>query len=247
MSNVLYSFFITSLAGFSTLLGSLLIFLKKVDNRIIAGALSFAAGVMTCVSVIDLIPSSFELISSTFYEVFAILLLLTFFVIGVIFSMLIDKYLPDGGGSNLYKLGIFSMIAIILHNLPEGILTYMATSTDRTLGLTLAIAIGCHNIPEGITVSMPIYYSTGSRRKAFFYTFISGISEPIGAVLAYLFLSRFVNDLFMGFLFAFIAGIMMHISIYELLPTSLNYKEKRITWLLFFIGILFMYISHQLL
>lgn len=247
MSNVEYSFLISSLAGLSTLLGSFLIFFNKTSNKILSGSLSFASGVMITVSLTDLLPSSYSLLSSMFFPIFAIILLATFFVIGVIFSMLVDKYLPEEKGKNgLYRVGIFSMIAIILHNIPEGIATFMASNVDRNLGLSLALAISFHNIPEGISISVPIYYATKNKKKAFFYTLLSGISEPFGALLAFLFLSHFMNDLVMGCLFAIIAGIMMHISIYELLPTSKSYNLKKITTLFFVIGTIFMLISHFL-
>lgn len=250
MDNVSYSFLVSSLAGLSTLLGSFLIFFPQKDNKILAGSLSFAAGVMITVSLTDLLPSSYDLLSKTFFSVFAILLLLTCFVIGVILSFSIDKYLPSETEGkkkgSLYRVGIFSMIAIILHNIPEGIATFMASSVDRSLGLSLALAISLHNIPEGISISVPIYYATKNKGKALFYTFISGISEPFGALLAYLFLSPFITDLWMGCLFAIIAGIMMHISIYELLPTSKKYNLPKITLTLFLIGALFMVISHFL-
>lgn len=161
--------------------------------------------------------------------------------------MLIDKYLPSGDKSVLYKVGIFSMIAIILHNIPEGILTFLSSNSNRELGLSLAIAISFHNIPEGISIAIPIYYSTGSKKKALLYTFISGISEPFGAMLAYLFLGPMVTDLFMGFLFAFTAGIMIQISSYELIPSSLLYKDKKLSLLFIFIGFIFMLVSHLIL
>jgi len=248
MDNVSYSFLVSSLAGLSTLLGSFLIFVKQGSNKLLSGSLSFAAGVMVTVSLIDLIPSSYGLLTNSFFSGFAILLLLTFFVIGVILSMLIDKYLPDTEytGNSLYRVGIFSMLAIILHNIPEGIATFMASSVNRSLGLSLALAISLHNIPEGISISVPIYYATKSKRKALLYTFISGISEPFGAVLAYLFLSPFMNDILMGFLFAMIAGIMIHISIYELLPTARKYQFPKIMVIFSLLGAIFMSVSHFL-
>ena len=128
------------------------------------------------------------------------------------------------------------MIAIILHNVPEGIATFMTSSNDLKLGITLTIAIALHNIPEGISIAIPIYYATTKKTKAIFYTFISGISELIGAIIAYLFLARYMTDAMMGILFSLIAGIMIHISIYELIPTSKSYKEVKLTYKAFFIG-----------
>ena len=136
------------------------------------------------------------------------------------------------------------MLAIIIHNIPEGIATFMATNSNIMLGISLTIAIALHNIPEGISISIPIYYATNSRFKAIFYTFISAISEPFGALLTYLFLSNFINDRIMGCLFGIIAGIMIHISLYELLPTANSYNKKGIMFLFFIIGVLFMIINH---
>lgn len=120
----------------------------------------------------------------------------------------------------------------------------MATNTDVSLGISLTIAIALHNIPEGISIAVPIYYSTRSRGKAILYTLISGLSEPFGALLAFLFLKLFMNDFVMGILMAIIAGIMTHIAFYELLPTSLKYKNKKLTYAFFIVGLLFMIINH---
>ena len=251
MNHILYSFLISSLAGLSTMIGTILIFFNKTSNKILVGSLSFASGVMITVSITDLIPSSFELLSTTYFSIFSILLVLTFFTVGVIFSMLIDKYLPDDSSlvnnKSLYRVGIFSMIAIILHNVPEGIATFLSSSVDMSLGLSLALAISLHNIPEGISISVPIYYATKSKKKALFYTFISGISEPFGALLAYLFLSPFISDTLMGCLFAFIAGIMIHIATYELIPTAKKYKDSGSIILFFILGFLVMLVSHFIL
>ena len=139
------------------------------------------------------------------------------------------------------------MIAIIAHNLPEGIATFLSSQSNSKLGLMLTIAIALHNIPEGISIAIPIFYSTNCKAKAFLYTLLSGLSEPLGAVLAFLFLSPIVTPLMMGFLLAIIAGIMLHISFYELLQESLSYQIKRATSFFFIIGILFMYLSHLLM
>ena len=246
MNNTTLAFLITTLAGLSTMIGSILIFIFKKNNKILISSLAFAAGVMICVSLTDLIPESIHLFKQTFLPFPAILLCSIGISIGVIISMFLDKKLPTMENSRLYKVGIISMLAIIMHNIPEGIATFLTTSENTKLGLSLAIAITLHNIPEGISISIPIYYATKNKKKALLYTFISGISEPFGALLAYVFLSNFVNDIFMGFLYAIIAGIMMQISIYELLTTSLSYKNKTRTIAFLIIGAIFMYISHIL-
>lgn len=251
MNNIIYGFILTTIAGMSTLLGSIIIFfVKKKNNNIIISSLSFAAGVMITISLLDLIPESIVLLNHNIKLFPTIIISSIFMVIGIIFSMVIDKYLPNniGNESNgkLYRVGIISMIAIILHNIPEGIATFMATSSDFSLGLSLCIAIASHNIPEGISISTPIYFASNKKKKALFYTFISGMSEPFGALLAFLFLSRFINDIFMGILLAIIAGIMLHISFYELIPTAKKYKNSLLFNFSIIIGIIFMIINHLL-
>ena len=139
------------------------------------------------------------------------------------------------------------MIAIILHNIPEGIATYLSTESNFKLGLSLTIAIALHNIPEGISIALPIYYGSKSRGKALIYTLFSALSEPLGALLAYLFLSKTITNNIMGILMSLIAGIMIQISIYELLPTSLKFKNKKLTILSFILGIFFMIMNHILI
>lgn len=242
-------FILTILAGLSTMIGTVFVFLKKRTDNVIIASLAFASGVMLTVSLTDLIPESYTLLSSIFPKFPTVMYILIFIVIGIIFSMLIDKYLPDTTLENqnnkgLYRVGLISMLAIILHNIPEGVATFMASNSSAALGISLAIAIALHNIPEGISISIPIYYATNSRFKALLYTFISGISEPFGALLTYLFLSPFISNRIMGLLFSFIAGIMGHIAIYELIPTSLKYGKLKLTIIWFIIGFLFMFINH---
>lgn len=252
MSNFMYAFMLSTLAGLSTLIGFIPVLLHlKNEKTIILTSLAFASGVMICVSLTDLIPESFQLLTSIFKGFPALLFLLIFICIGVIASMLIDKFLPKNDNKTitnkkLYRLGLVSMLAIIMHNIPEGIATFLSSTTNSRLGFSLALAISFHNIPEGISIAIPIYFSTKSKRKAFFYTLLSGLSEPLGALIAYLFLANHINNFMMSIIFAIIAGIMMHISIYELLNESLQYKKKFLTFLFVVIGFLFMMASHFL-
>lgn len=249
MSHILYAFLLSTLAGLSTMIGTVFIILfKKRNNNIIIGSLSFAAGVMITISLIDLIPQSINYINNIFLLFPTIIISSIFIVLGIIVSALIDKYLPtdinDYNNKKLYRVGVISMIAIMLHNIPEGIATFMTTSNNFNLGLSLCIAIACHNIPEGISIFTPIYFATNKKGKALLYCLISGISEPLGAVLAFLFLSSFINNFIMGILLSLIAGIMLHISFYELLPTAKKYNNKLIYYLFIIIGIIFMLINH---
>lgn len=241
------AFILTTLAGLSTLIGTIPIFIKNKSNKIIISALAFAAGVMISVSIIDLIPEGINYLNKTFKLFPTILITSIFIIIGIILSMTIDKYINKSREGELYKVGIISMIAIILHNIPEGIATYLSSEFNLKLGLSLTTAIALHNIPEGISIALPIYYGTKSRGKALLYTLLSALSEPLGALLAYLFLSKIINNNIMGILMSLIAGIMIQISFYELLPTSLKYKNKKYTIILLIIGIIFMITSHILL
>ena len=241
------SFILTTLAGLSTLLGTIPIFFKIKTKKILVSALSFASGVMITVSIIDLIPESINYLNQTFKIVPTILISSIFIVSGIIISMTIDKYINTKREGEIYKVGIISMIAIILHNIPEGIATYLSSENNFKLGLSLTIAIALHNIPEGISIAVPLYYAKKSRGKALLYTLSSALSEPLGAILAYLFLSKIINNTIMGLLMAIIAGIMIQISLYELLPTSFKYKNKKQTIIYLIIGILFMLTNHLLL
>ena len=244
MNSTLLSFLLTIIAGLSTLIGSIVIFLnKKNKDKIIISSLSFASAVMLFISITDLIPESYNMFKNLFRLFPLIILILININIGIILSFYIKKYIPENNNDNLYKVGIISMLAIIIHNMPEGMATFMASNTNISLGISLTITIALHNIPEGISIAVPIYYSTNSKLKAILYTFLSGLSEVFGAIITYLFLKPFINDYIMGILFSVIAGIMMHIAIFELLPTSLNYKNKKLTKIFFILGILFVLFS----
>ena len=127
---------------------------------------------------------------------------------------------------NLQKMGLLTCLAIGIHNFPEGIATFVATLSSPSLGAALAIAIALHNIPEGICVAMPVYFSTGSKLKALFWSFLSGISEPIGALLGWLIFKDSFNSIVYGVLFGLVAGMMVYISLLELLPTAFRYSQK---------------------
>jgi ZIP family zinc transporter len=143
-----------------------------------------------------------------------------------------ELHAHDVDDSELMRTGLFTALAIAIHNFPEGLATFLAALQDPALGAAIAVAIALHNIPEGVSVSVPIFYASGSRRKAFIYSFLSGLSEPLGAGVAYVMLSLFftgsggvIPPQVMGILFAGVAGIMVYISLDELLPTSRAYGK----------------------
>ncbi len=238
------AFLITSLAGFSTLLGMIpILFPIQKKDRLINFCLSFSAGVMITVSVIDLIPESLSYLQNIYSTFPSILISSIFIVIGILFSSFIDQRLDSKTNreNKLYKLGIISMLAIIMHNIPEGIATFISYQENASLGITLAIAIALHNIPEGISIAIPLYYSTKKKTKAFLYTLISALSEPLGALLSFWFLSSLITPHMMGILLAMIAGIMIHISCYELLPNAFSYQNKKTSIRAFLLGFFIMF------
>lgn len=241
---MLYPLILTSLAGMATLIGIIPIFMKiKAQEHIISSACAFASGVMICISIFDLIPESIRYLSNNFNSFLVIILCFVFMVIGIILSMIIDKYIDKvSAGGSLFKVGILSMIAIILHNVPEGVVTFIVSSKNIVLGISMCIAIALHNIPEGISIAVPIYYSTKSKRKAILYTFLAGLSEPLGAILTGLFLFNYVNDTMLGLLFGFIAGVMLQIASGKLLPTGKEYN-KMISYVFFVFGFVLMLFS----
>lgn len=221
--------------------GCMVIFINKIEhNKIIAASLAFASGVMLSVSLTDLIPESLNLITCNNYF-YKIIISLIFVFFGIYLSLFLDKITSDKINNKiLYKTGILSMIVIIIHNVPEGIITFITAGNNIKLGISLAIAIALHNIPEGISISVPIYYSTGSKYRAIGYTFISALSEPLGAIITYLFLKKIINSFILGILFSIIAGIMLQISIFNLFPTSKKYQYKRVSFYFFIFGLVTM-------
>lgn len=247
MNNFYYAFLISTIAGLSTMLGCLFIFIKvKNINRFLSISLSFSAMVMMLISIFDLIPHSFFYLLLK-HKFNGLILSIIVFIIGILlikFSNYIINKLEEKG-SSLYKLGIISAIVLMLHNIPEGIITFLTSSNDLKLGLKVAIAITLHNIPEGICIGVPIYYSTRKVGKAIKTTLISGLSEPLGAILAYLFLYKYINNTILNVIFILVAGIMISLAINDILKESLKYSNKNNKYIYvgFIIGIIFFIIS----
>lgn len=250
MNDSMRALLLSAGAGLSTLIGALIIFVtNKKSEKIVTISLGFAAGVMISVSFTDLFPNANTLFISSTNNTLGTILSVLFLIVGIIIAACIDSFVPhqeydkvsgDKPHNNLFRVGFVSTLAIGLHNFPEGIATFMAGYEDATLGLSIAIAIALHNIPEGISVAMPIYFSTGSKLKAFKYTFLSGIAEPIGALIAFLILKPFINDISLGAIFSIVTGIMLYIAIEELIPSSRQYGYDRQALFATFTGICLM-------
>lgn len=234
--DILWPFILASIAGFSTMLGCIGILIPvKKKAEFITFSLSMSLSVMMMVSLFDLIPSSLPNLGSNILS--GALLFILFFSLGMILTNFLNTLVEKGKGSNnLYKLGILSFIALVLHNLPEGLLTFMSTYQDFNLGLSLCLAITLHNIPEGISIAVPIYYATGNIKEALKCTFLSALAEPIGALLAFLILKDFVTEGMISAILVLVAGIMITLSINKMLPEALEYNKKKPLYLGFIIG-----------
>ncbi len=246
--SVFNAFLVSTIAGMSTLLGGIIIFFKIKDNHInkfITFCLSFSIAIMIGISLTDLIPTSLFNILYNYKLLLAVLIIFISFFVGGLTVFFINHLMKNQDNS-LYKLGILSMIALIVHNFPEGIATFMSSIKDVNLGIKLALAIMFHNIPEGISIAVPIYYATKSKKKALFSTFLSGIAEPLGAITTYLILNKYVTDTMISITLLFVAGIMITLSIEEMLPKALSYKNNKYIYGGLILGIILILINHFL-
>lgn len=254
MENLLIAFLLTLFAGLATGIGSFLAFFtKKTNTSFLSISLGFSAGVMIYVSFVEILVKAQNSLISYYGNNTGEWVTVGSFFLGILIIGLIDKMVPEFENPHepvserslqllktnhlsdeektsqvmqLKRMGMFSALAIAIHNFPEGLATFASALSDPALGLSIAIAIAIHNIPEGISVSVPLYYATGNKKKAFVYSFLSGLAEPLGALIGYFIFRTFFNDLVFGILFAVVAGIMVYISIDELLPTSRKYGKE---------------------
>ncbi len=266
--NLVLPFVLTVFAGLATGLGAAIAFFTRQSNKgFLSISMGFAAGVMLYVSFVEILFKARESLtealgaSGPWYTVLA-------FFVGMAIIALIDQLVPEyenphqvhsveemdaGEGAlpqnkahdfeKLRRTGIFAAVAIAIHNFPEGLATFTAAIMDPSLGVAIAIAIAMHNVPEGIAISIPIYYATGSRKKAFGYAFLSGLSEPVGAVVGYVLLMPFFSPATFGALFAGVAGIMVYISLDQLLPAAQEYGEHHLSILGVVMGMAVMAVS----
>ena len=273
--NVSFALLLTTLAGLSTGIGSLIAyFIKRPKYSYLAVMLGFSAGVMVYISFAELFKTAID-------EVGLATANLGFFT-GIVFIAIVDMLIPheyeeeriknrnpsvinqnesgqEKGGethasstivqpSALMRAGIFTALGIAIHNFPEGLVTFTSTATgDVALGAAVAIAIALHNIPEGIAVSLPIFYATGKRRRAFLFSFLSGLAEPVGALIGYAILLPFLTPTLLSASLAFVAGIMVYISLDELLPMAHRYGQEHLVITGIGAGMLIMAVSLLLL
>ena len=250
MNNIFLAFLLTLIAGLSTGIGSVIaLFTKTTNKKFLSTSLGFSAGVMIYVSMIEIFFKAKSSLSVSFGEKTGTLVTSAAFIAGMLLIGLIDKFIPEDsnpheihgvssdeaggeprdGQTKLMRTGLFTAIAIGIHNFPEGLATFVSALQEPSVAIPIVVAIAIHNIPEGIAVSVPVYYATGSRKKAFWLSFASGLSEPIGAAIGYFILLPFMNETVYGILFAVVAGIMVFISLDELLPSARAYGEHHLS------------------
>lgn len=247
-SSIGLALLLSTLAGLSTTLGSVLgIFVRKPGPRFMTLTLGFSGGVMVLVSFVELLQGGIEALGFAPAH-------LAFFG-GMVAMFAIDALIPhdymaehhctevETRNGQLLKTGLFVALGIGIHNFPEGMASFAGTLEDPSLGIAIAIAIALHNIPEGLAVSAPVYVATGSRGKAFLWSFLSGVAEPVGAGLAALVLMPFLNETVLGFVLAAVAGIMVFISLDELVPVARSFGEEHLSIVGVVVGMIVMSLS----
>ncbi len=242
MNNILLALFLTLLAGLSTAIGGLIsILAPNTNKKILSAALGFSAGVMIYVSMVEIFfKAESALILELGMKNGKIINVISFFA-GMIIIAIIDRLIPSEQNPHeikteenyksikLIRMGLFTALAIAIHNFPEGLATFISAMQSPSVAIPIVIAIAIHNIPEGIAVAVPIYHATGSKSKAFKLSLLSGLAEPFGAIIGFVILMPIMNDIVFGIIFAAVAGIMVFISIDELLPAAREYGKHHLS------------------
>ncbi|MFR9166547.1 MAG: zinc transporter ZupT [Dysgonomonas sp.] len=255
--NVVLAFVLTAIAGLSTGIGSAIALIAKHTNtKFLCASLGFSAGVMIYVSFMEMLPTANHELIGLFGEKKGTFYLILAFFGGIAFINLIDFLIPESvnpheiqgvedmdSKKGLKRTGIMVALSIAIHNFPEGIATFTSALGSLDVAIPITVAIAIHNIPEGIAVAVPIYHSTGNKKKAFWYSFLSGLAEPFGALIAYLFLLQFWTPMFNGIILAAVSGIMVFISLDELLPSAEKYGKHHISIMGLIAGMLVMAVS----
>lgn len=214
------------ISGFSTMVGIIPIYFKvKRVEELISFSLSLSYFILLSISIFDLLPSSLPVVIKGYGLFKGILISLFFFLLGYLIIYFMKSKKED---SSLHKIGIISMISLILHNIPEGIIVFMSSFKSIRIGIKTFIAIVFHNVPEGLLISIPLYYSKESRGNVIKKVFIASISEPLGALLSYLFLSRLINDYIISYMLLFVAGLMISLCFNEIYKELLKYNKRYI-------------------
>jgi ZIP family zinc transporter len=236
LNNDSFALLLSLAAGLCTGFGGIAaVAARQNARRLLPFSLGFAAGVMIMVSLADILPEATAFIERGVRQGAAGVCALLAIIFGMLLAALGSNALPDetgwiepvqGAPPGIAKVGIVTMAAVVAHNIPEGVATYMAGCGERSLGISVAAAIALHNIPEGISVAIPVFYATRSKGKGFLCALISGFGEPLGALLAWIVLRPFLTSLSLGVILGIVAGIMLFVSFNELIPAALRYGKR---------------------
>lgn len=234
-TNLVFAFGICGAAALATVLGSLFVaFSREPNPRLLAFGLAFAGGAMVYVSMIEIVAKSQASFSELYDPRTAYIYTTLAFFAGIAALTLLDNIIPKPHDMilsekneivRIKRVSLFATLAITAHNFPEGLATFLATLDNPVVGTSLAAAIAIHNIPEGISIAIPVYYATGSRKKAVLATGLSALAEPAGAIIGYVILAPFLGPLIFAIVFGMIAGAMVFLALDELLPTAKRYAK----------------------
>ena len=217
---------LSMISGLSTLLGTLIIFFKiKKVGEFITFSLSLSMIIMIMISILELIPDSFITIVQKYGYYYGLMISILVLLLGYQTIYFINKLVHST--NSLYRIGVLNMISMILHNFPEGIAVFMSAYNNIKVGLKLSTAIILHNIPEGMIISIPLYYSGKSRGRVVLYTLLASIAEPFGALLSYIVLKRLINKLILAYVLMFVSGLMISLSINDILKEILSYNKNK--------------------
>ena len=222
--NIYNALLISLLAGFSTLIGGLFICVKKIDFKVLLIYLSIAIIMMIGISLFDLIPNALPALYDK-YNIKSLLVIISLMIVSYLIIKVLSKFKKED--NSLFHLGIISMIVLVIHNFPEGIITFLTSYIDIKLGIKTSIAIALHNIPEGMMIAVPIYYASGSCKKALLYTFIASFAEPLGAGVAYLFLKNYITSIGISYILIIVAGLMISLALEEIYPYIERHYERK--------------------
>ena len=231
---------------------------RRFSTEFITMALGFSAGAMVYVSLVEILPKARLALQPLLGAQRGYGCTVLAFFAGILLMALVDGLLPTHPAiesiqdlaaspaqaadkladrrpdqqspqrSKLLRMGIFSALALFIHNFPEGLATFLGALENPKVGVSIAVAIAIHNIPEGLAVSAPVFFATRSRSKAFWASFLSGMAEPLGGLMGFFLFRSFPNPLIFGLVFAAVAGVMVYVSLDELLPAATGYGNHRL-------------------
>lgn len=252
--NFILSVFLVTIAGLSTIIGSIIIFTSKNKSHNKLGfLLGFSAGIMLCICIKELLPESQEMLADLYDYPLSSFILVLSLILGFCLSLVLDSFLhhhdeeqENDEHCKMCNIGITTAVMLALHKLPEGLAIFVAINDNLLTIISFSIAIAIHHIPEGMIISAPIYYATGDKKKALLYSLASGLVLPISGLLGFIFLESILTGMIEGILMGVTSAIMLYITLKEIIPGSLKYSNKKTTVFAVILGIIFMYLLELL-